>query len=402
MSFDRRWLTAPVDRRAVAAFTADLRRRGVRDPRAAGVIAAAVAIGLVAVMVMTFVSLAAWFVGGPLLGLLLWLAATGGIVYGCIAVSAKVITAGGEIDYRLAGFAAANGMAYEPQPIDPSLPGLIFHHGDGRLATQRVRGTQPRFVEFGNHRYSTGSGKHRTVHRWGYIAIHLDTPLPHIVLDAKGNDALFGSNLPASFDRHQRLSLEGDFDAFFTLYCPEGYEPDALYLFTPDIMVRFMAAASQLDAEIVDDWLFLYGPGEFSTANPDMWAWLFSVVSALIDKIQRWERWRDERLALASDRPRALPMDGQALPFPLGLSGGAPAAPTARAAAWTAPAAPVPGPIAPPFPTAGAPRRPKGVAPQGRRLRRRVPVWAIVTLVVTLGAFLLSVLAPIVAALSGR
>ena len=128
------------------------------------------------------------------------------------------------------------------------------------------------------------------------MAIKLDVPLPHIVLDARSNNGLFGSNLPATFDKDQRLSLEGDFDQHFSLYCPEGYERDALYLFTPDIMARFIDNAAALDVEIVDDWLFLYGKREFSGLDPATWAWLFSVVAALLDKFAQWSRWRDERL----------------------------------------------------------------------------------------------------------
>ena len=116
------------------------------------------------------------------------------------------------------------------------------------------------------------------------------------MLDATSNNGLFGSNLPATFDRDQRLSLEGDFDQHFSLYCPEGYEQDALYLFTPDIMARFIDHAAALDVEIVDDWLFLYGKREFSGLDPATWAWLFSVVAALLDKFAQWARWRDERL----------------------------------------------------------------------------------------------------------
>ena len=46
-----------------------------------------------------------------------------------------------------------------------------------------MRGTAPRFVEFANYTYITGSGKNQSTHRWGYVAIKLDVPLPNIVLD---------------------------------------------------------------------------------------------------------------------------------------------------------------------------------------------------------------------------
>ncbi|WP_317451884.1 hypothetical protein [Microbacterium sp. NIBRBAC000506063] len=217
--------------------------------------------------------------------------------------------------------------------------------GDDLLAGQRPRrigcraGQQPRFVEFANYRYVTGSGKNQTTHKWGYVAVHLDVPLPHIVLDAVGNNGLLNSNLPMSFRREQRLGLEGDFDRHFSLYCPAGYEQDALYLFTPDIMARFVDHAAELDVEIVDDWLFLYAKRDFSTLDPATWAWLFSVVGALLTKLDQWARWRDERLRREQGSDAA-----SALPF------------TAPPAALT----------------------PPGVAPEGRRLRKRVAWWVLI------------------------
>lgn len=209
-------------------------------------------------------------------------------------------------------------------------------------------------MEFANYRYTTGSGKNRQTHTWGYVAVKLDTPLPHIVLDATSNNSLFGSNLPLTFDRDQRLSLEGDFDRYFALYCPADYERDALYLFTPDIMARFIDNAAALDVEIVDDWLFLYAKRDFSTLDPQTWAWLFSVVGALLDKLAQWARWRDERL----EAEHAARRDAATL--------GAGAASSSPGAAGAASAVP----FAPPL---EALRPPPGVAPQGRRLQRGVP-----------------------------
>ncbi len=165
-----------------------------------------------------------------------------------------------------------------------------------RLERPRARQRSRASSSSRNYQYTTGSGKNRTTHRWGYVAIKLDVPLPHIVLDATSNNGLFGSNLPMAFDKDQKLSLEGDFDRYFSLYCPQGYEQDALYLFTPDIMARFIDNAAALDVEIVDDWLFLYGKREFSSLDPATWAWLFSVVAALLDKFAQWARWRDDQL----------------------------------------------------------------------------------------------------------
>ncbi|WP_281652431.1 hypothetical protein [Microbacterium aurum] len=375
--FDARPLTEPADRATVRAYVRQLRASGRAPARSVVGIVLAAVIG--AVFLVMFGPVFSGIVGS-----FLALATSGGmpggglfaiapivmlvvIVGAVVAIIVRVVGAGsGERWWRLDRFAQANAMTWYPVVSDPPLPGMIFGLGHGRVAADVVRGERPRFVEFGNYTYKTGSGKNESTHRWGYVAVKLSTPLPNIVLDAVGNNSFLGSNLPASLDKSQRLSLEGDFDRYFTLFCPQGYEADALYLFTPDIMARFVDHAAALDAEIVDDWLFLYTPREASTLDAATWAWLFSVVAALLDKFAQWERWRDERLAAPASAPAAM-----AAPTP-----GAPAPAGATALPFAAPAALL--------------RPPPGVAPQGRRLKRGVPwgfivIFGVIVVVMLLG-----------------
>nr|WP_314845296.1 hypothetical protein [uncultured Microbacterium sp.] len=371
-SFDARPLTEPVDPRAVSAFATELRSRGSSTTSASSIIAIVicVVVALIAVplIVSSFVGLASSSgssgIGGMLLIVFVGVAVVGGVIGVSSWRRARVVR------YRLNNFARANGMSYEGRVAAPPLPGMIFSLGSGRLSTDLIRGTRPRFVEFGNYQYTVKSGKNSTTYRWGYVAVKLDVPLPNIVLDAKGNNG-FGSNLPASFRRDQQLSLEGDFDQYFTLYCPEGYERDALYLFTPDIMARFIDNAAELDVEIVDDWLFLYTQRKVSTLDPATWAWLFGAVGALITKFDQWARWRDERLLLENpgqDAPSAAPQSAVSSTSP---------DPTGHRAA---PATSLP--FAPPV---GLLSPPPGVASEGRRLRRRVQ-WLPIVLVLVMGA----------------
>ncbi len=362
--FDPSPLTAPVVKSDLRAFSRAQRAAGTGPSPAAGIVVGVVFLVIIALVVLpVFVGVIATFTtavtqGGAGLGSLL----PGLVLVAILAVTAffgiRGLRSSGERAYRIATFARANGLSYVGRVDSPRLPGMIFGIGSSRQASYVVRGETPRFVEFANYRYTTGSGKNRTTHRWGYVAIRLDTPLPHIVLDAKGNNGLFGaSNLPARFDADQRLSLEGDFDRYFTLSCPSGYERDALYLFTPDIMARFIDNAAALDVEIVDDWLFLYAKRDFSTTDPAVWAWLFDAVDALLDKLAQWGRWRDERLAGLKDAGAA-PMDA--------------VAPAASGAPSSAPPALL-GP-------------PPGVAAEGRRLRRGIP-WASIVVVIVFVAF---------------
>ena len=358
LAFDARALTEPVDKKAARAFWKTVRPAGAF---AAGPVIGLVIVGVFAVFFVGIFStiltsfFRAGFAGGGMSAMFLVIPLIFIVVIGVIVVGlVRTIIGGGAAvtAFRLDRFARANSMVYDVGVKDPQLPGMIFQQGHDRRSSNLVRGQRPRFVEFGNYLYKTGSGKNESTHHWGYVAVKLDTPLPNIVLDARSNNSLFGSNLPESLARGQRLSLEGDFDEYFTLYCPTGYERDALYLFTPDIMARFIDHAAALDVEIVDDWLFLYAQRDLSTLDPATWQWLFATVGAILDKMAQWARWRDDRLRADA---------------------------VARSAAASATGSPVEAGGQHPFVAGTAPLTPPppGVAPRGRRLRTGVPVGSI-------------------------
>lgn len=203
---------------------------------------------------------------------------------------------------RMDKFATANGMMFSPRDAGPSYPGAIFGIGDHRLAVDHVRSIEDpanpaRFFDFGNYRYTTGSGKNRTTRTWGFLAFHLDRRLPNMVLDAKANNGFFGTNLPASFVKDQAMSLEGDFDRYFTLYAPQAYERDALYVFTPDLMALLIDEASPFDVEIIDDWMFVYSNTAFRTGDANLYARLFRIMDTVGTKtLTQTDRYVDERV----------------------------------------------------------------------------------------------------------
>jgi hypothetical protein len=201
---------------------------------------------------------------------------------------------------RMDRFARANGFVFSPSDANPAYPGAIFQVGDSRRATEHFRTAEGRFLDFGNFQYTTGSGKNRTTRHWGFLAIRLDRRLPHMVLDATANNGLFGgTNLPATFSKSQILSLEGDFDRYFTLYCPSEYERDALYVFTPDLMALLIDNAAPFDVEIVDDWMFVYSASRFPPAQPAVYQRLLSIVETVGAKtLTQTDRYRDERAAV--------------------------------------------------------------------------------------------------------
>jgi hypothetical protein len=200
---------------------------------------------------------------------------------------------------RMDRFARANGFIFSPESPTPGYPGAIFQLGDSRKATEHFRTSEGRFLDFGNYQYTTGSGKNRTTRTWGFLAIELDRRLPHMVLDSKANNGLFGgTNLPATFHKDQILALEGDFNQFFTLYCPKEYERDALYVFTPDLMALLIDNAAPFDVEIIDAWMFVYSATAFPAAQPAVYQRLLRIVETVGAKtLTQTDRYQDDRAA---------------------------------------------------------------------------------------------------------
>lgn len=220
-------------------------------------------------------------------------------------------------EHVLRAFAEANALDYESSAAVPQYGGALFEYVenasvsdrfsgdvDGRLfdvgtVTGTVGGSQSRKTAGGVQITTSFRSSRRVTH--GYVVIRLDRVLPHIVLDATRNDRTFGSSIPMPIARDQRLSLEGDFDRHFRLYCPTGYERDALYVMTPDLMALLIDEAGDLDVEIVDDLFYIYSNDAFDVADPALWQRLASIRAVLGAKaLKQTGNYADDRVVDAS------------------------------------------------------------------------------------------------------
>lgn len=197
---------------------------------------------------------------------------------------------------RLYKFTTRNDLAYINMQDDPEYAGMIFDEGHSRFI--RLAFGFPGRAEIGNYTYVTGSGKNRTTHHWAYVKTKLDRRLPHMVLDAKKNNFLGKfSNLTDTFDKSQTLSLEGDFDTHFTLYAPQQYERDALYIFTPDVMAALIDSGSSYDMEVIDDELYIYRVSHFNLASEQELRRMLAVVDTIQAQLRgQAVRYADERV----------------------------------------------------------------------------------------------------------
>jgi hypothetical protein len=179
-------------------------------------------------------------------------------------------------------FALANSMIYVPEILAPVYAGSIFTIGKARRAFDVVATTAGRYVEIGNYQFCGETGFNRSLNQCGYIRIEVDRRLPHIYLRSRRSQ-----KLGATFARAQEFSLEGDFGNYFRLYAPGGYERDALYIFTPDLMAILIDNAAAYDIEFVDDYIYFYSHRRFDMRAPATYEHVVDLVDVVIAKALR-------------------------------------------------------------------------------------------------------------------
>jgi hypothetical protein len=197
----------------------------------------------------------------------------------------------------LAKFAADNGLTYRPVSQALSYPGCIFttlNTGSLSLVRDRLSTASGRDVEIGNFeafaQLETGpDGQPEPAppqSMRGFVALQMSRQLPNMILISKrrieGDAAL-----PIDPDPSQTLGLEGDFDDYFTLYCPKEFERDALYVFTPDLMALLIDEATPFDVEIVDTWMFLYATHAFDPLDSSLYGRIFHILDTIGSKVVR-------------------------------------------------------------------------------------------------------------------
>ncbi|MGH3706318.1 MAG: hypothetical protein ACRDT9_16895, partial [Agromyces sp.] len=305
-------LTRPISKADLAAQ----RRRDLAAGRAKrwpaialAVFLCMIGVGCLAMAVFGFVAAFGWgwFAALPMVATCAVLAA---ITVGVVAVWRLVIGMPAKAEARLHRFAALNGLEYEPNAA-PRLPGHLFEELRGKPRNSRFSTRSGRAVEIGDllfvqPRAGTsvsvsigpgGSARASADRRsyWRYVAVQLDGPLPHIVLEPQGRTT-DGRAFPVDFDAVQHRSLEGDFDRHFHVFVPKQYERDALYVFTPDLMAAMIDEAPGMHIEIVDDWVIFSRNGRADFAAPSTWAAIERIANhAASGIVERGGRYHDER-----------------------------------------------------------------------------------------------------------
>ena len=313
-------LTEPISSADIAAFRTDLRNAGLNWDQYAGsradfplLVGGGMLILPLVPLFIAIVSFRSPFailediggLGALFLDTLLYLALVGAVV----TLLYRRGRDGWERLVRLGRFAWANEMTYLPAAPATRHPGVIFTTGSSHATTDLFQTHSGRTIHIGRHSYVSGFGKSSRTHYWDFLAIRLDRRLPHMILDSRENNEAFGeTNLPRPIANAQRLSLEGDFDRYFTLYCPKEYERDALYIFTPDLMALLIDNVAPFDVEIVDDWMYVYSDADLDLVDPFVQMRLASIAATVGAKtLSQSSRYVDHRVGVFEENTIAGP-----------------------------------------------------------------------------------------------
>lgn len=170
-------------------------------------------------------------------------------------------------NYAARQFAAANAIVFKDYIANPGYPGVLFGRGDTQIIQEAYVFSSNNNLEFGNITVVKGSGDSKDARDFGYAKIPLPRLLPHMVLDSVKNNNMGVSDISSALKGAQKLHLEGDFNSYFTLYAPDQYQQDALYIFTPDVMETLVRYAQNVDLEIIDDRILFRSATKFNLAS---------------------------------------------------------------------------------------------------------------------------------------
>lgn len=162
-------------------------------------------------------------------------------------------------------FAKANNFSYQRQaPLDQfTAPYLEIGHG--RKIEDVVSGEYLGLpICFFTFSCTIGYGRGAKHIMFTACEIHYKTNLPRIFLDALHHDFL-NTDIFTKPSYGEIISLEGDFNEYFTLYVPKGFERESLQIFAPDVMAKLIDNSKQFDLEFFGDHLYIYSSKTIDT-----------------------------------------------------------------------------------------------------------------------------------------
>lgn len=149
-------------------------------------------------------------------------------------------------------FARENGYTFLETTTCGTTPFFSLGH-DARVRDAIEGEYHGHPIVFYTYSYTVGYGKHKSTYTSSVISLGIVADMPDITLLSANNY----SRVPSPSGSN-KLRLEGDFNKYFTLYVPRGYEVEALQVFTPDIMVHLLDYGKKYNIEISHNNIYIH------------------------------------------------------------------------------------------------------------------------------------------------
>ncbi|MFA5871920.1 MAG: hypothetical protein WC858_04355 [Parcubacteria group bacterium] len=162
-------------------------------------------------------------------------------------------------------FAKTNNFSYQRWDSIAFYPAPYLDIGYDRTVEDVVSGEYLGLpVKFFTFSCKKGYGKNKQTISFTVCEIHYKCNLPRIFLDAHHRN-IFTNGPSPKLQGEEIISLEGDFNKYFTLYVPRGYAIEALQIFAPDVMAKLIDKSKKFDLEFTGDHLYIYSSSVIST-----------------------------------------------------------------------------------------------------------------------------------------
>lgn len=145
-------------------------------------------------------------------------------------------------------FGAVNGWSIDvASPETVLLPPSLQYGRSHSFSSVLEASLGPINAELFTYQCVTSVGRNEQTHVFTVAKVPLPVQLPHILLVAKSGHP----DLREVMVDQEKLTLEGDFDQYFTLSLEKGHEVDVLAILTPDVMQTLIQYNQKEDIEII-------------------------------------------------------------------------------------------------------------------------------------------------------
>jgi len=152
-------------------------------------------------------------------------------------------------------FGKSIGFTYEKNASVQTASGKLFATGHSQILLDVLSGVyQKTPMRIFTLRFTIGYGKNSHTYSYTVFEAILNNTVPDILLFSKAHM----NAISDWFGNDETIELEGDFNKYFKLRVPKGYEQEAYQIFTPDVMADLIDKAQNVSFEFIGNRLYIY------------------------------------------------------------------------------------------------------------------------------------------------